>query len=47
VLIARVVDDVVAAARDVTLKAHELVEKAVVLGQHDAARIEQRQRVTI
>jgi len=47
VLVARVVDDVVAAAGDVTLKAHELVEQPVVLGQHDAARIEQRQRVTI
>src|SRR5262245_52437055 len=46
-LVAGMVDNVVAAAGDVTLKAHELSEQAIVLGQRDAAGIEQRQRVAV
>jgi hypothetical protein len=47
VLISRVVDHIVAAARNVTLKTDKLVEQPVVLRQNDAAGIEHRKRVTI
>ena len=41
------VDHIVAAARNVTLKADKLIEQPVVLGQRDAATVEHRKRVTI
>src|SRR5262249_7258872 len=47
VLAIGVVDAVAAAACGATLKADELVEQAGVLGQRDAAGVEQRQRVAV